>query len=184
MSLLQTTLTVLQEIPQIQQKIVVSRDPVVLQFATDFGANGVLETTRLSGKQTGDYRLNQAVAMGVEKGVEEMGELDGVLILPADLPFITSEDIAEFIAGNIPNQMSICPDRHYAGTNALLLNPPQPFTFHFGANSFLNHFQEATTQGLNSLFLPMPNLQFDLDTEADWHEYHHVQPNHSHLIPN
>jgi 2-phospho-L-lactate/phosphoenolpyruvate guanylyltransferase len=97
---------------------------------------------------------------------------DSVLILPADLPLLQTADITALLdtTRRQPDAplMVICGDETAQGTNALLLAPPAPFTFHFGPGSFARHLQEAEENGRLVRVVNGHSLQFDLDTEADW----------------
>ncbi len=184
-ALLRHTLAALAELPQIERRLTISPDPAVLQLATELGAEGLPEEDFNGADfQGGEQGLNQALSQAasfVSNGGN--GAEKSLLFLPADLPLITPEAIAQFIAGDASCQMRVCPDRHYAGSNALLLNPPQPFTFRFGANSFIRHFHEAVRHGLSARILPVAGLQFDLDTEKDWRDFH-ARPNTIQFLSN
>jgi 2-phospho-L-lactate guanylyltransferase len=99
------------------------------------------------------------------------------LILPADLPFVTPADVQQMLAvvrevnGNGRCLIAICADAAQQGTNALLLHPPTPFTFHYGPGSYQRHLQEAQRRNRTVCAIQVPGLQFDLDLEADWHRY-------------
>lgn len=64
-----------------------------------------------------------------------------MLILPADLPFVTSDDIGALLAGGRDHDAVIAPDARRAGTNALLLTPPDLIATEFGEQSFDAHVQ-------------------------------------------
>jgi 2-phospho-L-lactate guanylyltransferase len=109
---------------------------------------------------------------------------DGILILPADLPFITSLDIEKLIGAIGPDHqngsngnsyrrrsMVICGDHNHDGTNALLLSPATGFNFQYGPGSFEKHLVEAEHLGMKSIIISRPTIEFDLDTEEDWRAY-------------
>jgi 2-phospho-L-lactate guanylyltransferase len=156
------TLMVLNQSGIIDRILVVSGDERVLATAQMVGAV-VLEETAVLG-------LNPAVTTAVQFAADSGAT--AVLILPADLPFIETTDVAIMVGEkrNSPG-IVICPDDKGEGTNALLINPPNNFTFHYGADSFPQHLQEAQTRGLATHITHCPGIQFDLDTEADWHKY-------------
>ncbi len=156
------TLTVLNQSGVVDRILVVSSDERVLATAQMHGANVLVETAV--------HGLNPAVTHAAQFAADSGAT--AVLILPADLPFIEREDVVIMVqeCGNGPH-IAICSDVRHAGTNALFINPPVPFTFHYGPGSFHHHMQEAQKQGLTTHIIHNPNLQFDLDTEADWHKY-------------
>ncbi len=160
------TLTVLNQSGVIDRILVVSRDDRALAAARLHGAEALVETA-----VTG---LNPAVAQAVNYAAESGAT--AVLILPVDLPFIQSEDVSIMVGGSRSGrrqsgQIIICSDNKNQGTNALLISPPRPFTFHYGEGSFQQHLQEAKRRHLTAHIIQIPGLQFDLDTEEDWHKF-------------
>ncbi len=160
------TLTVLNQSGVIDRVLVVSSDARALATAQAHGAVVLVETAV--------HGLNPAVSAAVQFAADSGAT--AVLILPADLPFIEPADVA-IMAGekwngrNPISTLAICSDEKGDGSNALFISPPIPFTFHYGPGSFRQHLQEAQKRGLTIHIIDNPNLQFDLDTEADWHKY-------------
>jgi 2-phospho-L-lactate guanylyltransferase len=158
--------------------LIVSSDLAVASLARGYGAEILLE-------EEADG-LNTAVARGVAQATA--AGASGVLVLPVDLPFLTTEDICRLLqtvhigqngytqagyttpAGWRP-AMAMCADKSGEGTNALFFVPPVEFTFQFGPGSFRRHLAEAAYRGLTCHILSAPGLAFDLDTEADWRLY-------------
>ena len=184
-NLLDHVLATIEEMPRITRVLVISSDRDVWQIAEAYGAEAVPEKM--------PYGLNSAVSHAY--GLAAEGGADAVLILPADLPFITTADINLMIDAGLgdgggngtgavpalafapslaaavdPAQpvMAICTDRRGDGTNALLLRPSLDFDFRYGANSFQKHIQEAIERNYLVRVVNAPGLQFDLDTEKDW----------------
>ncbi|MEZ4643193.1 MAG: 2-phospho-L-lactate guanylyltransferase [Chloroflexota bacterium] len=173
------TLAVLQQLPAIAGSWVISSDAVVLATAMAQGAQVLAEE-----KPCG---LNAAVQWGLQTAVH--AHADGILILPADLPFMTPGDVTMMIdavrvhEGNGRAYMAICPDEQRTGTNALLLYPTTPFTFHYGPGSFQQHLAEARRRQRIPVVTTTPGLQFDLDTETDWQKYQQRTPSPNPKIP-
>ena len=67
-----------------------------------------------------------------------------VLVLHADLPRLTVEDIETLLA-EAGDAIAIAPDRHRTGTNAVALPADRPFTFAFGESSFAQHSAQPGT---------------------------------------
>ena len=61
----------------------------------------------------------------------------------------------------------IVPDRHGAGTNALLLAPPDVIAPSFGPESFERHRELADAAGVTSAVARPATLLIDIDTPAD-----------------
>lgn len=167
--LLIRTLQVLHESQQIYRTLVISRDTAALKLARQHGAYTFNE-----GEQNG---LNSAVTRAVN--VASARGANQVLIVPADLPFITADDIhlllhASHSYQNKPHVI-LCPDHEEEGTNALLLTPPLGFTFQYGIGSFSRHLQESIRLDRLSRIITTPGCRFDLDTEKDWTTYQIIQ---------
>jgi 2-phospho-L-lactate guanylyltransferase len=173
--LLARTLDVLNQVEGIAHTLVVSRDPAVLKIARRFRANTLNEGEKSD--------LNMAVTRGAHIAAAQ--QADAVLVLPADLPFLTVEDVEMMLAGAVPHgngnngsgyyyqerAVTICPDHLNEGTNALLVAPPAGFVFQFGADSFQRHLAEASRLQLSRRIIHAPGIKFDLDTEKDWPIY-------------
>jgi 2-phospho-L-lactate guanylyltransferase len=161
---LQNALWTLNCVPAIGRILVISSDPEVLKMARQHGAMTIAEVQAQG--------LNTAVTRAAQYA--QCQKASGILILPADLPFMQTADIERMIQAvrQKPGRvMAICTDDKNDGTNALLLAPPTQFTFHYGQGSFCQHLQEATRLGYSTHIVTAPGLQFDLDTEADWQVY-------------
>ncbi len=93
---------------------------------------------------------------------------DAVLRLPADLPLVTTEDVAELLSRPLPSPSAIMvPSRDRMGTNALLRNPPDVFPSRFGQDSFAEHVREAKAAGAQLRIVENPRIALDLDDPAD-----------------
>ena len=163
---LQNTLAVLAQVPSIAQTLVISSDPIVLALAQSYGAETIAEE-RAQG-------LNTAVARAAQSAMQQ--HASGLLILPADLPFIQVGDVTTMVETRRRVNgrfMAICTDDKEDGTNALFIMPPTQFTYRYGLGSFRSHIQEATRLGLDVHIIRTPGLTFDLDTEEDWQQYQH-----------
>lgn len=163
-TLLQHTLAVLRQVEGVDQVAVISSDPAVWEIARE-QAVWVIEEKGVKG-------LNTAVSQAVVTALHH--HASSTLIMPADLPLLQPTDVQTMLH---PLQtasqplMVICSDVKNDGTNALLLAPPGNFAFHYGPGSFQHHLRVAHHLKLATHIVGLPHLQFDLDTEADWHNY-------------
>jgi 2-phospho-L-lactate/phosphoenolpyruvate guanylyltransferase len=133
--------------------------------------------------------LNEAVELGRELVAE-----DGparLLVAHADLPALSTDDVTALLAHDAP--VVVATDRHRAGTNLLLLDPPfsappstasvsfsgsgrqqprgrQSFRFRFGIDSLTAHLAEAERVGARAVVVERPGTATDLDTVDDWGE--------------
>ncbi|MCS6801655.1 MAG: 2-phospho-L-lactate guanylyltransferase [Chloroflexota bacterium] len=111
--------------------------------------------------------LNAAVAAGVAAA----RNADAVLVVPADLPFLSPAAIAQLVERRAPiadvPHVVIAPDRRHDGTNALLLTPPTLLSPAFGPGSFAAHRQAAAAAGALLAVHSDPAFAFDLDLPDD-----------------
>ncbi len=162
--LLRHVLRTVQEVPQVFRVMVISRDPAVLRAAREWGAHTLQESGATGLNET----LTRATLVLEKRGLRR------ALVLPADLPRLTPEDVQEVIhglyrhpyAGQMPF-MVIAPDRYHSGTNALLLDPVQDHEFAFGPGSFIKHIARARQQGRFVVVVERPGLAYDLDAPED-----------------
>lgn len=180
--ILSSTIKVLKHVSDIARVLVVSRDPKVLKLARRQGASTFDERDKQG--------LNSAITRAAQ--IAAAKHADGVLIIPADLPFVSSADIEKMIAFTREDQRSdgqgdlnerrqifaICSDHKRDGSNALLVCPPTGFTFQYGPSSFHLHLKEAARLGLPARIIETSGLKFDIDTEEDWNAYLSMQMNH------
>ena len=157
-SLLKHTIETLSSLKEIEQVLVVSRDPHALTVARNHGARTVLED--------GQPHLNTALKRATV--VAQVYATRGVLVLPADLPLISPEDIRELIDRAVnPPVVVIAPDRHQKGTNALLISPSGLIEYDFGENSFQRHCERVRQAGARLEVVNLPSLGLDLDLPED-----------------
>jgi 2-phospho-L-lactate guanylyltransferase len=156
--LLDHTLETLTAIPEIEQVLVTSRDPAALALAREHGARTVQEH--------GTPQLNKALARATV--MVKNYNTRGVLIVPADLPLLTVQDVYAMLerAGD-PPVVVVAPDRHRRGTNALLVCPVGLIDYVFGQNSFQRHCESALANGARLEVVELPSLALDMDLPED-----------------
>ena len=157
-SLLQNTLKTFADLKEVEEVLVISRDPQALSIARQHGARTV--------REDGQPELNTALKRATV--IAQVYATRGVLVLPADLPLVTREDVLTLIerAGE-PPAVVIAPDRHGTGTNALLISPAGLIEYDFGENSFQRHCQRAKEAGARLEIVNLPTLGLDLDLPED-----------------
>jgi 2-phospho-L-lactate guanylyltransferase len=157
-SLLQNTLKTFSDLKEVEEVLVISRDPQALAIARHYGARTV--------REDGQPELNTALRRATV--IAQVYATRGVLILPADLPLVTREDVLTLIerAGD-PPVVVIAPDRHGTGTNALLISPAGLIEYDFGEDSFQRHCQRAREAGARLEIVDLPTLGLDLDLPED-----------------
>ncbi len=152
------TLDTLTAIPEIEQVLVVSRDQSALAIARDHGARTVQEN--------GAPKLNVALTRATI--VAKTYATRGVLVIPADLPLITAEDIKSMLdKAKDPPVVVVAPDRHRQGTNALLVCPAGLIEYEFGPDSFKLHCEKTNQIGARLEICELPSLALDMDLPED-----------------
>jgi 2-phospho-L-lactate guanylyltransferase len=109
--------------------------------------------------------LNGALAQA--QALAKAGGADALLIVPADLPLLTSADVGAVLDAGESASVVIAPDCAVDGTNALLLAPPGALVPSFGIASFARHRDLAGVAGAPYTVIERPGLGLDLDTPAD-----------------
>ena len=156
--LLEHTLKILSTLKELDQVLVVSRDPHALTIARNHGARTVQED--------GQPHLNTALARATV--MAQVHTIRGILVLPADLPLLTHDDVLALIDRAVkPPVVVIAPDRHGKGTNALLMVPAGQIEYDFGEGSFQRHCDRAKKSGARLEIVELPSLGLDLDLPED-----------------
>lgn len=157
-NLLSNTLRTLSLVERIDTIMVVSRDPQALALAREFRARTVLEN--------GNPELNTALKRAAL--VAKTYLANEILIIPADLPLLTSQDINDFLqrSGN-PPEVIISPDRRKDGTNMLYISPAGLIPFSYGSGSFEKHIAEANNVSARIEIVESTPIGLDLDLPED-----------------
>jgi 2-phospho-L-lactate guanylyltransferase len=159
-TLLRRTLIATRDARRVAGTIVVTMDPDAAGIARDLRAVGLVE--RAPG-------LNQAIEAA--RSVAVARGATAVLVLPADLPSVSAAAVDELLEAAARTAVgralvAMVPDRHGAGTNALLVSPPDAIDPAFGERSHAAHVARAATAGAATVELDGP-LSLDVDTPAD-----------------
>ena len=162
LAMLEDVLAALSLVDEIDNVLMVSSEPQALELASAYDALIMQEPV--------DSGLNAAVkkAAGylIQQGIDKM------LVLPADIPLISSVEIRELVdqGSNFSDEESslvLVSDQSAEGTNAMLVSPPDLIEFRYGDHSYQHHRQQIIK--LNAkLFLPdFPSFALDIDTPDD-----------------
>lgn len=157
-TMLSNTLKVLSGVEEINQILVVSRDPGALALARDYKVKTVQED--------GNPGLNTALRRAA--AVAKAYTADSILIIPADLPLLKPSDVKDFlhlVTGK--TQLIIAPDRRKEGTNALFMTPVSLIPFNFGLGSFNRHVQSAQRKNIIPDIVERTAFGLDLDLPID-----------------
>jgi 2-phospho-L-lactate/phosphoenolpyruvate guanylyltransferase len=165
--LLAQTLTAAADVDLLAGVMVISRDEEALALARTAGVMFLEEVANPVENGEGpeeplNRALRQARIVAVTQGA------DAILVLPADLPLLSAEEIRNFaqLAVDRPAGLIIAGSRD-GGTNALLLKPPHAVDFAYGPHSFQEHIRRAEDASLSVHIVDSATLALDLDSPED-----------------
>jgi 2-phospho-L-lactate/phosphoenolpyruvate guanylyltransferase len=149
----------LAETRSIESVLVVSAEPLARNLASERDLD-VLPDIAEAGQSA-------ATAAGLERARSQ--GFDRALLLPADCPLVDAHEIDDVVALVDSERLEavVVPDRHGAGTNALVLEPAGPFQPLFGPGSLSRHVEQAQRLGLRHSVEAVHSLALDVDTAAD-----------------
>lgn len=157
-NMLASTLRTLGQVKEIDSVLVISRDPGALALARDFDARTVHEDSN----SDLNIAIKRATVVSLFYGVESL------LILPADLPLLTSEAVDMLVRHKRnPPVVVIAPDRRMDGTNALLTSPAGLIEYSYGPGSYKRHIEQARRFNARVEVCSIPELALDLDIPED-----------------
>jgi 2-phospho-L-lactate guanylyltransferase len=136
---------------------VITASTEVAAFAQSLGAVAML--------QSADFGMSAAFDTAIRE--LNVTKPRRVLMLPGDLPLVSTSALEEVLAANTDTGVVIVPDRHRVGTNALLCDPPQALAPCFGGHSFERHLITARAAGVDVRVLEVDALALDLDNPED-----------------
>ena len=170
-AMLADVLTSLRQASTVDSIVAVSSEPSLLQFARRLGACTVDEEYPRG--------INGAVEVGTEFCVRQGAT--ALLVLLADLPLVTAEDV-DFLFQQTSGdpEVILVPCKEGEGTNALLRVPPLIMAPCFGGGPSLErHLVAARREGIPCRVVEVPRIAFDLDSVADLQRFA-TQPTRTH----
>jgi 2-phospho-L-lactate guanylyltransferase len=149
-------LSSLRRVAELDAVAVVTGDPVA-----ESAARGQRVRVLRDDAQAGQ---SAATMIGIRYALDE--GFDRVVLVPGDTPLLQPADVAGLLAASGPG-VTIVPDRHGTGTNALVLTPPDAIEPSFGPDSCARHAALAEEAGLPCRVVELSPLALDVDTPAD-----------------
>ncbi|MEA2288076.1 MAG: 2-phospho-L-lactate/phosphoenolpyruvate guanylyltransferase [Solirubrobacteraceae bacterium] len=145
-------LRALAEVRGLAGVLVVTREPRVALLADDV----VPDPDETGHSAAALLGIEEALARGARR----------VLLVPGDCPLMDATEV-EALLDFADAGVTIVPDRHGTGTNALVLDPPDVMAPAFGPGSFARHAALARAAGAAVRVRHVPSLAFDVDTPDD-----------------
>jgi 2-phospho-L-lactate/phosphoenolpyruvate guanylyltransferase len=145
----------LRSVPGLDAVAVVTADRVAESAAVGQRVR-VLGDTERAGQSA-------AALIGIRHALDE--GFGRVLLVPGDTPLLDPAEVAGLLERS--PAVAIVPDRHLAGTNALVLSPPDAMEPSFGPGSLARHRSAAEAARVEYSVERVPTLELDVDTPED-----------------
>lgn len=129
------------------------------------GAREVTEWCGFSFHSTGQKNLNVVLQESIARCKDS--KADAVLILPSNIPLISSSDIDGIVKLGSQEPSLVLSPSIKGGTNAVFLNPPDLMQISFGPKSFFNIVQVAIDKDVALKFFSSRELALDMESEED-----------------
>jgi 2-phospho-L-lactate/phosphoenolpyruvate guanylyltransferase len=134
----------------------------------DADASGIASRYRIAQTPDPGRGLNAALDAGRSALLAATKADDALLVLPIDLPFGSSDAIANMLSRS--SEIVIAPDESGTGTNLLLLRAAalRRLPFAYGIDSYAAHLAAARALGVSIETVRDWRLAFDIDTPAQY----------------
>jgi 2-phospho-L-lactate guanylyltransferase len=153
--MLQDVLATLGATPQLAGIVVVSSDRMAEELARQFHARIIADVS--------ESGINDALRCGLAS----LDPKSSSLIVPADVPFATVDEIQAVIKSIEHHDVALVPAHADGGTNALAMRAPDLIDPSFGNDSYARHLAVARQKKLRIETLRCDGLGFDLDRPED-----------------
>ncbi len=133
----------------------------------------IIETTQKWGYPKLEFLLepeergiNQAVQFALEWCLSK--SVSSILIIPADIPLITSKLVDKFLnLGMTQYPLIISPSIRKDGTNAFYQRPPNLIKVWYGPDSFQKNLKSISEQDIPYKIFEDPSFALDIDLKED-----------------
>jgi 2-phospho-L-lactate guanylyltransferase len=139
---------------------VVTSDLYAQSLAAQFGFEVILDTHNRSETDASEL----ATRVCEERGVES------TLVIPGDIPLITSSELDGIMQAAPPVGSVLVPAGDGRGTNAVFRRPAGLFPLRFGNDSFKPHLASARATEKPCIVLSLPGIALDVDNPSDLHQ--------------
>ena len=141
----------------IDRVIVVTDEHDAAAIAAQHGAQSLADSR--------DAGHSEATLLGIDAAMAAGARC--VALLPGDCPLLDPRELDRVLTGHPEHYVTIVPDRHGTGTNALVLAPPDAMLPAFGEGSRDRHVGSAREAGVPLAVEVLDSLALDLDTPGD-----------------
>ena len=152
-AMLRDVLAAVSEIAERTAVFLVTSDARAEALANEFGF-GVIEDRR---NESETAAIEMATAWCESRGY------DTTIVIPGDIPLITSLELARVLDAAPEEGVVIVPAYDRRGSNCVLRSPANLIPLRFGNDSFLPHCEAARRTGKLLVILEMPGIGLDID---------------------
>ena len=157
-SMLTDVLMALRRTTAIDDVLLVTCEPAADAIGRGYGAQVVVDSE--------DNGQSAAATVGVDRALE--AGATRVVLVAGDCPALDPAELTTLLAQPAFGRgVTLVPDRHGTGTNALVLMPPGVIEPAFGEDSRARHEAAAARAGVPCTVEEHPTLALDIDTPED-----------------
>ena len=157
-SMVTDVLMALRRTKAIDEVLIVTSEPTAEAIGHSYGAVVIADDA--------EEGQSAAALIGIEHALEQGA--GRVVLVPGDCPALDPAELAELLERPVLGRsVTIVPDRHGLGTNALVLVPPDVIEPAFGEGSRERHEQAAAAAGVPCSVESVQTLLIDVDTGED-----------------
>jgi 2-phospho-L-lactate guanylyltransferase len=114
-----------------------------------------------------DNNVSETAAIELATQVCESRGIESTLVIPGDIPLITSEELDQILKAAPGEGSVLVPAADGRGTNAIFRRPAGLFPLRFGNDSFKPHLAAARATGKPCTVLSLPGIVLDIDNPCD-----------------
>lgn len=157
-SMVTDVLMALRRTDAVDSVFVVTSEPTADAIGRGYGATVLVDDV--------EDGQTAATLIGIGHAIEQGA--GRVLLVPGDCPALDPRELGELLERPLVDpSVTIVPDRHGTGTNALVLTPPDIIEPSFGPDSRARHEQLAQEAGVPCDVAHVETLAIDVDTAED-----------------
>jgi 2-phospho-L-lactate/phosphoenolpyruvate guanylyltransferase len=157
-SMVTDVLMALRRTKAIDEVLVVTSEPTAEAIGHGYGATVIADPVEEGQSAAALIGIGHAIERGATR----------VLLVPGDCPALDPLQLTELLdRPALGRSVTLVPDRHGTGTNALVLVPPDVIVPVFGEDSRARHEQAAAAAGVPCAVEHVSTLLIDVDTGDD-----------------
>lgn len=152
-------LIALRRAEKVDGTLVVTGEAAMEAIAHGYDASTVLDPDDSGHVPAAELGIRAAIERGARR----------IVLVPGDCPALDPKEVDSLLTrAPAPSpEVVVIPDRHGAGTNGLVLTPPDVITPAFGPGSYERHVEAARAAGAVVRTEELPSLMLDVDTIDD-----------------